>query len=113
MYCEKCKRLLISDVCADCGKKHVREVREDDPCLLTEMKRLWVDMLCDVLSQHDIPHLAKSRQGAWLTATFGSFHEDVLLYVPYRCFEAAQELYDELFSVEDASDDLDEIESVL
>ena len=113
MYCEKCKRLLISDVCADCGKKHVREVREDDPCLLTEMKRLWVDMLCDVLSQHDIPHLAKSRQGAWLTATFGSFHEDVLLYVPYRCFEAAQELYDELFSVEDASDDLGEIESVL
>ena len=113
MYCEKCKRLLTSDICPDCGKKRVREVREDDPCLLTEMKRLWADMLCDVLTQHEIPHLAKSSQGAWLTVTFGSFHEDVQVYVPYCCLEAARELYDELFSVEDASDDLGEIEAVL
>ena len=112
MYCEKCQMLLSDNTCPNCGKKRVREVREDDPCLLTEMNRMWIDMLCDVLAQHEIPYLAKSRQDAWLTATFGSFHEDVMLYVPYYHFEAAQALLDEMFSG-DASLNEDENESSL
>ncbi len=112
MYCEKCQMLLSDSTCPNCGKKRVREVREDDPCLLTEMNRMWIDMLSDVLAQHEIPFLAKSRQGAWLAAALGSLHEDVLLYVPYRCFEAAQALLDELFSG-DAPLDENEAESSL
>ena len=99
MYCKKCRMPLPGDVCPDCGKKHVREIQPEDPCLLTEMNRLWSDMLSDVLSQHSIPFLAESSQGAWLAATLGPFHEDVRLYVPYEYLDQARALTDELFPV--------------
>lgn len=32
LFCEKCNRLSNNSICAICGKKGLREVREDDFC---------------------------------------------------------------------------------
>ena len=86
--------------CPRCGRRHGREVKQDDPCLLTEKDVLWGGLLEDVLQQNGIPFLSRKRLGSGLTAEIGCYLEKVSYFVPYAQIEAAQALVDELFSGE-------------
>ena len=97
-YCEHCRKPIEGDRCPWCGKKHLRELREDDLCFLEEKELIWSEMLADVLKEQNIPFLQKNVLGAGLTISLGTVRERVRFYVYYRDLEAAEEVVKDLFS---------------
>ena len=99
LYCEKCKTAFDAQTCPVCGKrKNVREVRDDDLCVLTEKNMIWSEIMEDTLKAHDIPYLTKGRMGAALAFTVGPIHEDLIYYVPYARLSEAKDLVDGIFA---------------
>ena len=102
LYCEKCQMLFEKGVCPSCGRsKKVRAPRTDDPCFLVERPQPYSGMLCDVLDQNGIVHIAQGRMGAGLAVRAGGMLESRRIYVRYDQFDAANAIVDELFG-EDA-----------
>ena len=50
--------------CPVCGSGQVREIREDDECLVLEGGTIETGMLCEVLQQEGIPCYRQSQIGA-------------------------------------------------
>ena len=99
LYCEKCKTAFDADLCPVCGKrKNAREVRDDDPCLLTEKNMIWSEVLEDTLKEHGIPYMTKGRMGAALAFTIGPVLENMIFYVPYARLAEAKDLVTGIFS---------------
>ena len=97
MYCEKCKHLFEGERCPNCRKSHVRPVRPDDPCYLTEKSSPWNGMLEDVLRQNDIPYLTDGVLGAGLSTYVGPILEVTRFYVLFSDLERATTIVEELF----------------
>ena len=109
LYCEKCKAVCPDAVCPVCGKnKKLREVRDDDPCLLDEKDMIWSEVLEEVLEKEGIPVMKRGRLGAGLAFTIGPIFEKMRIYVPYSELERAKELARGIF--EAAEDDAGEAE---
>lgn len=96
-YCEVCMKLVDTDKCEDCGNKHLREVEAHDFVLLTELDSLFAGVLEDVLKQHSIKYITKSKMGAGLTALVGNALDKISFYVPMELFDEASNIVDELF----------------
>ena len=108
MYCEKCQALTPENEngCLRCGENARREPQMDDYCFLVEKEMMWGEMLADVLEQNEIPFEIKRALGAGLAVTLGPLSERYAFYVPYRCYEQAQQIVEDLFAVkEDAPAD--------
>ena len=98
MYCEKCCIVFDDPRCPSCGRKRVREPKENDPCYLTTQDHIWSTALEDILAQNDIPCYKQGTMGAALAMKFGNFNERYRFFVPYACLEQAKELAAVLFS---------------
>ena len=97
MYCERCKRLFDGTVCPECGKdRWSREPRADDPCFLMERGAPWDGMLADMLDQHGIAHLTRSRFGAAIGMR-APLLDSSRIYVRFDELEEAMGLAEELF----------------
>ena len=108
LYCEKCRMNTEGDCCPECGRKKLREIREDDPCFLIERDAIWSEVVEDFLKENGIPFLTKGKMGAGLAIHVGPMFEKNRYYVPYACLERARELTDALFAGGDTSDGDDE-----
>ena len=98
MYCEYCSHLAEENHCPVCGRRNLREVREKDPCFLTEQDFIRTGILEDVLRQNGIPFLKKSVLGAGLSIRVGPMLDRGRIYVAYDLLPRAQDLMDDLFS---------------
>lgn len=101
MYCEKCKMLFTESNCPGCHSKYGRTPEADDLCFLTEQEQIWSGVLEDVLKQNGIPTFTQSSLGAGMALKAGGMFERIRFYVPFACFEEAQQLVKELFSGSD------------
>lgn len=97
MYCEKCRALLDSQTCPNCGNKKLRQPMTDDLCFIAEKEQIWSGMLADVLEQYEIPFLTKNRLGAGMALKIGPHMERILFYVPYSHIQQAKDLVVDLF----------------
>lgn len=96
-YCEVCMKLVDTEKCEDCGNTHLREVEAHDFVLLTGLDSLFAGVLEDVLKQHNIQYITRSKMGAGLTALVGNALDEISFYVPMELFDEANKIVDELF----------------
>ena len=107
LYCEKCRCAFDGDRCPECGgKKRIREIRDDDLCLLTERDMIWSEVTEDFLRQNDIPFLVKGRMGAGLAINVGPMFEKNRYYVPYAYLEKARDVIEAVFAEADMETDV-------
>lgn len=109
MYCENCQALTPENdaYCLRCGEKTARHPRPEDYCFLVEKEMLWGEMLADVLEQENISFEIKRALGAGLAVTIGALQERYAFYVPYRDYERAQQIVEDLFAVKEEDTDPD------
>lgn len=99
MYCEKCRIVFEGKKCPECGKsRNVREIRDDDLCLLTEKELIWSEMVSDALKDRDILFMKESVNGAGVSAIMGSVFENERFFVSWADYHDAKEIVDDLFS---------------
>lgn len=89
--------------CPVCGSGQVREIREDDECLVLEGGTIETGMLCEVLQQEGIPCYRQSQIGAAMAVLIGRQSEKFNVLVPFRCYDQAREIADSLFSGDEES----------
>ena len=104
MYCEYCSHLAEENRCPVCGRRNLREVREKDPCFLTEQDFIHTGILEDVLQQNGIPFLKKNVLGAGLSIKVGPMLDRGRFYVAYDMLPKAQELVEELFAPDESGE---------
>lgn len=105
-YCEHCC-IIIEDAhrCPQCGGHHVRPMREDDLCFVTETGYLWAGVFEDMLQQSGIRYVKRSSIGAALATAVGSLLDRTGFYVRYPDLDAAKTLAGELFAPDDGGED--------
>lgn len=113
LYCEKCMLLCESGKCPVCSQKlfgaqKLREVKDNDPVLLTKQDRIAAGLLEPVLRDNNIPYLKEGNLGAGLTAELGDMMEEYRFYIPYGKLEEGRDIVESLFG--NSSDDPDDDE---
>ena len=103
-YCEICNLLSDSESCPVCGNEKLREVAPDDFCFLTECWQASGDALRDALQNKGV-ECALLPWGNGARSAFGLRLEKYRVYVPYKDYEIAAELFD-LISGGTASNEL-------
>lgn len=93
LFCEKCNRLSNDSICAICGKKKLREVREDDFCYFLTLPAFKTNIFEANLKDENIP-----------VATFGQGYDfatkrstEYNFFIPYKFIDRAKDLYKLLF----------------
>lgn len=99
LYCPNCHRLCHEDRCDECSRVLTRGPEPEDYCLLIELGALEGGMLQGLLEENGIPVASRTVLGAALMMLAGSATEHVQLFVPFRCFEQAQDLMAAFFGV--------------
>ena len=61
MICEKCRRIIVEDVCPICGCTDVHEPAENDHAFLITADHAGSVMVSKILEQKDIPYKMASR----------------------------------------------------
>ena len=98
LICEKCRRIIMEDVCPFCGSTETREPADDDHCYLTILNLpSEAAVLKELLNQKGIPFRMNIVSIDKHTVT-----RDV--YVPYSCLEEAQREMAKLWKEEPAGD---------
>ena len=98
LICEKCRRIIMEDVCPFCGSTETREPADDDHCYLTILNLpSEAAVLKELLNQKGIPFRMNIVSIDKHTVT-----RDV--YVPYSCLEEAQREMAKLCKEEPAGD---------
>ena len=100
LYCEKCSRMIEGERCPVCKSRKVRAPEATDTCFLTEQDYVSGGILEDILQQNGIPFLKKQVMGAGLAIKVGPMLDRSRFYVPYPQLERAEEIVEELFSVQ-------------
>jgi len=95
--------------CRNCGKKKLREPKENDPVFLLELQSLWSGGIEDALSENGIPCLKRGVKGPGLSFILGEGFETYQFFVPYSAYEKAKELTDAFLPGEDEPEDLPEV----
>lgn len=83
MICEKCRRLIVEDVCPICGCTDVREPAENDHAFLITADHAGSVMVSKILEQKDIPY-------KMATVQIGKYSVTRDFYVPYGRLEEAE-----------------------
>ena len=88
-YCGNCHVAADSPRCPLCGGRKLREIKDEDYCLLTEMRAADGEMLADILRGNGIECVAMpSGNGA--RPNFSLWLDKRRLYVPWRSLEQAK-----------------------
>lgn len=92
-FCERCNLLMQENICANCGKKKLREVQGDDFCFLIALAADEARYFEENLKLQSIP-VALLGVGLDLrTRTSGTMK----IYIPYSHLERAKEVYRLIF----------------
>ena len=83
MICEKCRRLIVEDVCPICGCTDVHEPAENDHAFLITADHAGSVMVSKILEQKDIPY-------KMATVQIGKYSVTRDFYVPYGRLEEAK-----------------------
>ena len=93
-FCEKCNMLMVDNCCKNCGKKNLRDVKEDDFCFFVNLLADSAKYFEENLKSQDIPvALIGAGSVDWRTRTSGSYN----VYIPYGYLVRAKEIYNLLF----------------
>ena len=96
--CEKCRRIIMEEVCPVCGSTETREPADDDRAfLITTSDAASAAVLSEFLNQKDIPFRMN-------TVSIGKYSVIRDFYVPYSCLEEAQREMAKLWKEEPAGD---------
>ena len=98
--------LIVEGMPAGYSDDLIREIRDDDLCLLTERDMIWSEVTEDFLRQNDIPFLVKGRMGAGLAINVGPMFEKNRYYVPYAYLEKARDVIEAVFAEADMETDV-------
>lgn len=83
MICEKCRRIIVEDVCPICGCTDVHEPAENDHAFLITADHAGSVMVSKILEQKDIPY-------KMATVQIGKYSVTRDFYVPYGRLEEAE-----------------------
>lgn len=83
MICEKCRRIIVEDVCPICGCTDVHEPAENDHTFLITADHAGSVMVSKILEQKDIPY-------KMATVQIGKYSVTRDFYVPYGRLEEAE-----------------------
>ena len=106
-YCEKCNSIVSLEYCPMCGNKKIRDVISDDFCFLVECAQMHGEMLNDALQAEEI-QCVLIPCGNGVRSKFGLKLEKYKAYVPYKHYERAREIFNDLF-IESESDNIKEL----
>ena len=84
LICEKCRRIIMEDVCPVCGSTETREPADDDRAfLITTSDAASAAVISELLNQKDIPFRMN-------TISLGKYSVTRDFYVPYSRLEEAE-----------------------
>ena len=83
MICEKCRRLIVEDVCPICGCTDVHEPAENDHAFLITADHAGSVMVSKILEEKEIPY-------KMATVQIGKYSVTRDFYVPYGRLEEAE-----------------------
>ena len=95
-YCKRCCLLSQTDKCNECHKK-IREVKDDDYCLITMIDALYSAMLEEIFDQYHVSYYIEPIIGAGITSSIGIRTEKYNVYVLYKDYEKANIIIQERF----------------
>lgn len=98
-YCIRCKT-VYDDACPRCGDANGREAAAGDECFLVEKDAMWGEALSDMLRQNGVPFWTVNTIGSAM-AMYLPRNNRIKFFVPYEYLEAAREIVDSFFSVEE------------
>ena len=93
-FCEKCNMLMQNNRCANCGKKELRNVQDDDFCYFVSLDTDKARYFEENLKSQNIPTASLGTGIDLRTRTSSKFK----IYIPYVFFDKATELYNLLFN---------------
>ena len=88
-FCENCYFVSEQSRCPLCGSKRIRQVQDDDFCLLTENYTAMCEVLQDIFEDNDIP-CSVMPYGSGIESHHAMPSSFSRLYVQYKWFEAAK-----------------------
>ena len=100
-YCEKCKLLNNDATCNNCGKSHLPTAQPNDICFVTQLYIMYATMYEEALKAKNIPVFSVPCGFSLNTRA----SEDRNIYVPYEFYDNAIEIYEDIFSYDDESND--------
>lgn len=83
MICEKCRRIIVEDVCPICGCTDVHEPAENDHAFLITADHAGSVMVSKILEEKEIPY-------KMATVQIGKYSVTRDFYVPYGRLEEAE-----------------------
>ena len=94
-FCENCNALMQDTRCTACGKRHLREVQPDDFCYYVTMPSYAAHMFEETLKEEGVPVASLGVAGlASRTRVFDRYK----IYVPYKYFDKAKEVYEAVYN---------------
>lgn len=102
LYCENCGCLCQDDICPLCDNEALREVRDDDFCILIECEESMAGMIKGALDDMQI-ECALVPFGNGARSALGLNLGNYRVYVPYRHYDAAWSLTED-FSTDPTED---------
>ena len=91
-YCENCNIQTTEKRCPRCGKRHLREVRDDDFCFFHEMEATSAENLKNKLEAEGIG-CALIPTGSGLRTKFGMHLENHLVFIQYKGLSYVKDLF--------------------
>lgn len=96
LYCEKCKTVSAYERCEFCKNKDLREAKNDDFCILTEIDETSAQMIEDALVDEGIKCvLIPSGNGA--RSAFGLSLGNNIIFVPFEHYDQAKDIKDSFY----------------
>ena len=97
-YCSSCQVLCEENICPLCGKRKLRQPKENDPVLLSVVDTGKDVLLEEILQENDIPYQKSGNLGSALTLYVGVGMEKYRFYVPYGAYQKSRELLEDLLA---------------
>jgi len=81
--------------CCSCGRKRLREPKENDPLYLTAQNTVFSGTVEDILTKNNIPYMRRGKLGGspWTAPQqLLTFFNEYDFFVPYGAHEKAKEV---------------------
>lgn len=91
-YCESCNVQNKTDVCPKCGRKHLRQIKDDDFCFFMQMDSLSAENLKSKLDGENIG-CALIPFGTGFRTVLGVNLEDYLVFIEYKHLSCVEDLF--------------------
>lgn len=100
LFCEKCNAMTAEKQCPACGNTALREVRGEDFCFFVLLHGISFTMLESALKQEGVDVVGVPCYTHGVTYATAGRADSRKVYVRYRDWEKAQEVYEALFGSE-------------